>query len=244
MYLLRWKIVNGKIRTIHPWEARIVRERKNISSFLSSFFVKTSETRKRCLLGLISGVSSETRYIFQIFSFRVKFERSLIGYSKNAILSNVSILVDENPRFVVIDQLVRNPLRIESWPRSSLEITFDSSGNHGGRCARNTKIRIDPKRHWRNFNRIMKEGKEEIGNPKKMTNEFLREEDRSRKISRLNDDTFRRGHSSNFMVWRLPRTVESVRVPPVRCVHAQLAKVEISTKSLNLVYFPNPWSRK
>lgn len=46
----------------------------------------------------------------------------------------------------------------------------------------------------------MKEGKEEIGNPKKMTNEFLRGEDRSRKISRLNDDTFRRGHSSNFMV--------------------------------------------
>lgn len=59
--------------------------------------MKTSETRKRCLLGLISGVSCETRYIFQIFSFRVKFERSLIGYSKNAILSNVSILVDENP---------------------------------------------------------------------------------------------------------------------------------------------------
>lgn len=46
----------------------------------------------------------------------------------------------------------------------------------------------------------MKEGKEEIGNLKKMTNEFLRGEDRSRKISRLNDDTFRRGHSSNFMV--------------------------------------------
>lgn len=59
-----------------------------------------------------------------------------------------------------------------------------------------------------------KEGREEIGNPRKMTNEFSRG-GRSGKISRLDDDTFRRGHSSNFMVKR-----ELLKASiPMRCVH-------------------------
>ena len=36
-----------------------------------------------------------------------------------------------------------------------------------GRRARNTKIRVDPKRHWRNFQQDY-EGREEIGIPRKM----------------------------------------------------------------------------
>lgn len=135
------------------------------------------------------------------------------------------------------------PLRIESWPRSSLEITFDSSGNHvgEGRRARNTKIRVDPKRHWRNFQQDY-EGREEIGNPRKMNSwgegiclvkfqgwTMTRSVVGIPRISRF---------EGNGCLERLKASAAAMRV------HSTCETWEISTRSLNLVYFLNPWFRK